>query len=139
MIATLTHVTKETSPEMPNCPHCDSNEYVRKAGYGGRRHIPQYRCHSSQCAGKWFLDPSRTRTHRADYRKPSDEIAFSLTAAEKPKFEKMLEHRRNAEPSRKISAGDFAHEMISGVLARADAMRREHRRLDIWNIEVIEK
>jgi hypothetical protein len=139
MIATLTHSAKHTSPDMPNCPHCDQSEFVRKAGYGGSRRIPQFRCHGPRCDGKWFLHPQRTRTHRADYRKPSEEIAFCLTSAEKPKFEKMLEHRRKAEPSREISASDFAHEMISGVLARADAMRRAHRRLDIWSIEAIEK
>jgi hypothetical protein len=139
MIATLTHSAKHTSPDMPNCPHCDSSTCVRKAGYGGRRRIPQYRCHSSRCAGKWFLHPDRVHTHRADYRKPSDAIAFCLTSAEKSKFEKMLEHRRKAEPNQTISAGEFAHEMIAGVLARADAMRREHRRLDIWNIEAVEK
>jgi hypothetical protein len=140
MIATLTHSAKETpAVTLPKCPHCDSSEFVRKAGFGGRRRIPQYRCHSRPCAGKWFLDPSRIRTHRGIYRKPSDEIAFCLTSAEKPKFEKMLEHRRSAEPSREISAGDYAHEMIAGVLARADAMRREHRRVDIWNIEAVEK
>jgi hypothetical protein len=143
MIATLTHSAKETPAALPACPHCNSSDHVRKAGYGGRHHIPQYRCVSSQCAGKWFLHPDRVRTHRVDYRKYrkplSDEIAFCLTAAEKPKFEKMLEHRRKAEPERTISAGEFAHEMIAGVLARADAMRREHRRLDIWSIEAIEK
>jgi hypothetical protein len=140
MIATVTHATKHTSHDMPNCPHCDSNEYVRKAGYGGRRHIAQYRCHSRQCAGKWFLDPSRTRTHRAIYREPPpNEIAFCLTSAEKPKFAAMLEHRRNAEPSRQISAGDFCHEIVSTAIARVDSMRREHRLVDIWNITTVEK
>src|SRR5580704_15836640 len=96
---TTTQVAAQTAATLPACPHCDSSEFVRKAGYSGRRHVPQFRCHSLQCAGKWFLHPDRVHTHRADYRKPSDEIAFCLTAAEKPKFEKMLAHRRNAEPA----------------------------------------
>lgn len=74
-----------------------------------------------------------------NYRAPLDKIDFCLTQEEKPKFATMLEHRRAAEPGRKISAGDFCHEIVSTAIARVDSMRRVRRHVDVWSIEAIER
>src|SRR5271156_3404850 len=65
MVKIETQIEKATpAATLPTCPRCDSCEHVRKAGHGGRlsSRVPQFRCFSPRCDGKWFLDPLRKRT-----------------------------------------------------------------------------